>query len=140
MLKHMKAHKHLKPGENGTLRLVERFGDTLLCVRYRYDVIRDMRIKTAEIIVDEKPGKGVPRIRETGTGSLHNESTARSSEGGRRKVGPGAKALAGAMGFDTGGQGVGGKGCAGMKRRIIGSSLYKEYRKFLIQGIISSYR
>jgi len=27
MLKHMKAHKHLKPGENGTLRLVERFGD-----------------------------------------------------------------------------------------------------------------
>jgi len=24
-----------------------------------------MRIKTAEIIVDEKPGKGVPRIRET---------------------------------------------------------------------------
>jgi hypothetical protein len=65
MLKHMKAHKHLKPGENGTLRLVERFGDTLLCVRYRYDAIRDMRIKTAEIIVDEKPGKGAPRIRET---------------------------------------------------------------------------
>lgn len=65
MLKHMKAHKHLKPGENGTLRLVERFGDTLLCVRYRYDAIRDIRIKTAEIIVDEKPGKGVPRIRET---------------------------------------------------------------------------
>jgi hypothetical protein len=67
MLKDMKAHKHLKPGENGTLRLVERFGDTLLCVRYRYDAIRDMRIKTAEIIVDEKPGKGVPRIRETDT-------------------------------------------------------------------------
>ena len=56
MLKHMKAHKHLKPGENGTLRLVERFGDNLLCVRYRYDAIRDMRIKTAEIIVDERPG------------------------------------------------------------------------------------
>jgi hypothetical protein len=67
MLKHMKTHKHLKPGENGTLRLVERFGDTLLCVRYRYDAIRDVRIKTAEIIVDERPGKGVPRIRETDT-------------------------------------------------------------------------
>jgi hypothetical protein len=67
MLKHMKAHKHLKPGENGTLGLVERFGNTLLCVRYRYDAIRDIRIKTAEIIVDEKPGKGVPRIRETDT-------------------------------------------------------------------------
>jgi hypothetical protein len=67
MLKHMKAHKHLKPGENGTLRLVERFGDALLCVRYRYDAVRDIRIKTAEIIVDERPGKGVPRIRETDT-------------------------------------------------------------------------
>lgn len=64
MLKHMKTHKHLKPGENGTLRLLERFGDNLLCVRYRYDAIRDVRIETAEIIVDEKPGKGVPRIRE----------------------------------------------------------------------------
>ena len=48
MLKHMKAHKHLKPGENGTLRLVERFGDALLCVRYRYDAIRDIRIKTTD--------------------------------------------------------------------------------------------
>jgi len=67
LLKHMKAHKHLKPGENGTVRLVERFGDSLLCVRYRYDAIRDMRIKTAEIIVEERPGKGVPRIRETDT-------------------------------------------------------------------------
>jgi hypothetical protein len=65
MLKHMKAHKHLKPGENGTLGLVERFGDALLCVRYRYDEIRDMRIKTVEIIVEEKPGRGKPRIRET---------------------------------------------------------------------------
>jgi hypothetical protein len=67
MLKHMKAHKHLKPGEKGTRRLVDRFGDNLLCVRYRYDDIRDMRIKTAEIIVDEKPGKGIPRIQETVT-------------------------------------------------------------------------
>jgi hypothetical protein len=65
MLKQMKVHKHLKPGENGTRRLVERFGDTLLCVRYRYDAIRDVRIKTAEIIVDERPGRGGPRIQGT---------------------------------------------------------------------------
>lgn len=44
MLKHMKAHSHLKPGQNGTKRLVERFGDALVCVRYRYDEVRDMRI------------------------------------------------------------------------------------------------
>lgn len=55
-------------------------------------------------------------------------------------MGPGAKALACAMGVDTGGQGVGGKGCAGMRKRILGSSQYKEYRKFLILGIVSSYR
>lgn len=71
MLKDMKTHKHLKPGESGTVRLVERFGDALLCVRYRYDAIRDMRIKTAEIIVDERPGRGVPRIRESDMVYLH---------------------------------------------------------------------
>jgi hypothetical protein len=35
MLKDMKTHKHLKPGQMGTKRLVEQFGDALLCVRYR---------------------------------------------------------------------------------------------------------
>ncbi len=65
MLKNMKVHKHLKPGQNGTHHLVSKFGNALLCVRYRYDSIRNMRVKTAEIIVDEKAGTGVPRIRET---------------------------------------------------------------------------
>ncbi len=65
MLKHMKAHNHLKPRQNGTRRLVERFGDSLLCVRYRYDEIREVRIKTVEIIVDERPGRAEPRLRET---------------------------------------------------------------------------
>jgi len=65
MLKQMKVHKHLKPGQNGTHRLVARYGSALLCVRYRYDAIRDMRIKTAEIIVDEKPGRAAPRLRDS---------------------------------------------------------------------------
>jgi hypothetical protein len=55
MLKDMKAHTHLKPGQKGTRRLVEQFGDKLLCVRYRYDEIRQVRMKTVEIIVDERP-------------------------------------------------------------------------------------
>jgi len=55
MLKDMKAHTHLKPGQKGTKRLVEQFGDKLLCVRYRYDEIRQVRMKTVEIIVDEWP-------------------------------------------------------------------------------------
>lgn len=55
MLKDMKAHSHLKPGQKGTRRLVEQFGERLLCVRYRYDEIRQVRMKTAEIIIDERP-------------------------------------------------------------------------------------
>ena len=57
MLKHMKSYAHIKPGRNGTKRLLEKYGDALLCVRYRYDEIRGVRIKTAEIIVEEKGGK-----------------------------------------------------------------------------------
>lgn len=64
MLKDMKTHSHLKPGQKGTRRLLEKYGDALLCVRYRYDVIRGVRLKTVEIIVDEKPGKPSVRYRD----------------------------------------------------------------------------
>ena len=33
----MEARLKLKPGQNGTKRLVEKYGDALVCVRYRYD-------------------------------------------------------------------------------------------------------
>ena len=55
MLKDMKANTHLKPGQKGTKRLLEQYGDKLLCVRYRYDEKRQVMIKTAEIIVSESP-------------------------------------------------------------------------------------
>ncbi|NVN99892.1 MAG: hypothetical protein HXX17_11250 [Geobacteraceae bacterium] len=55
MLKDMKAYAHLKPGQKGTVRLKEKYGDALLCVRYRFDEIRQVKVKTVEIIVDEKP-------------------------------------------------------------------------------------
>ncbi len=64
MLKDMKAHTHLKPGQKGTRRLVEQFGDKLLCVRYRYDEIRQVGMKTVEIIVDERPCKPPVRYRD----------------------------------------------------------------------------
>ena len=51
MLKDMKTPTHLKPGQKGTRRLVEKYGDALLCVRYRYDEKRGIRLKTVEIIV-----------------------------------------------------------------------------------------
>ncbi|WP_243375371.1 hypothetical protein [Geotalea sp. SG265] len=60
MLKDMKTQKHLKPGQQGTKRLVEQFGDALVCVRYRYDAIHGVRLKTVEIIVEEKPCTTAP--------------------------------------------------------------------------------
>jgi hypothetical protein len=58
-----------RPGQRGTLKLVERFGDRLICVRYRdrqgwreveqcrsncrYDAKAQKRYKTAEIVIEE---------------------------------------------------------------------------------------
>lgn len=55
MFKEMKAYAHLKPGQNGTKRLAERYGKALLCVQYRYDSARGGKLKTVEIVVEERP-------------------------------------------------------------------------------------
>lgn len=44
----------LKPGQKGTKALVEKYGDALVCVRYRYDETSRTRIKTVELIVEKK--------------------------------------------------------------------------------------
>ncbi len=44
----------LKPGQKGTKALVEKYGDDLVCVRYRYDDASHTRIKTVELIVEKK--------------------------------------------------------------------------------------
>jgi hypothetical protein len=44
----------LKPGQKGTKALVEKYGDDLVCVRYRYDEASRTRIKTVELIVEKK--------------------------------------------------------------------------------------
>jgi hypothetical protein len=64
LLKEMKSYCHLKPGQNGTKRLVEEYGETLLCVRYRYDAVRRIRVKTVELIVDERPWQQPFRFRD----------------------------------------------------------------------------
>ncbi len=65
MLKDMKAYGHLKPGQKGTHRLVERFGDSLFCVRYRYDERTGDNLTTAEIIVGRRPVDRRLRYRDT---------------------------------------------------------------------------
>jgi len=56
----MKSRLNLK----GTKQLVEKYGKSLLYVRYRYDENRGVRLKTVEIVVEEKPWKPSLRLRE----------------------------------------------------------------------------
>ena len=42
-----------KSGERGTQRLIAEYGERLVCVRYRYDLARNKRYKTVELIVAE---------------------------------------------------------------------------------------
>jgi len=44
----------LKAGQKGTKALVAKYGDDLVCVRYRYDDATNTRIKTVELIVEKK--------------------------------------------------------------------------------------
>lgn len=49
----MKTRARLKPGQNGTKKFVEKYGDALVCIRYRYDSEKRKQYKTVEIIVSE---------------------------------------------------------------------------------------
>jgi hypothetical protein len=56
----MRARSKLKPGQPGTRKLVEQYGDRLVCVRYRYDALKRRRYTTAELIVDESDWDPMP--------------------------------------------------------------------------------
>ncbi|MGH9891591.1 MAG: hypothetical protein ACREA0_06340, partial [bacterium] len=60
----MEVRLKLKPGQNGTRKLLEQYGDRLVCVRYRYDRTHRRRYKTVELIVDEGPWTPRPRRNE----------------------------------------------------------------------------
>ena len=49
----MKTRLILKPGQPGTKRLVEKYGDSLVCVRFRYDADSRQRLKTVELLVEK---------------------------------------------------------------------------------------
>lgn len=52
----MEVKATLKPGINGTKKHLQKYGDQLVCVRYRYryDKNRHKRQTTVELIVDEQ--------------------------------------------------------------------------------------
>lgn len=51
----MKTRLTLKPGQNGTKKLVAKYGRKLVAVRYRYDPTYRTRCKTVELIEEELP-------------------------------------------------------------------------------------
>lgn len=63
----MKTRVNLKPGQKGTKRLVEQYGDALICVRYRYDAKAHKQYKTVEIIVSESEWTPPPAKYPDGT-------------------------------------------------------------------------
>lgn len=51
----MKTRLTLRPGQNGTKKLVAKYGRKLVAVRYRYDPAYKIRLKTVELIEEELP-------------------------------------------------------------------------------------
>ncbi len=51
----MEIRKTLQPGDMGTKRLLKKYGEQLVCVRYRIDKLSQKRFTTVELIIDEKP-------------------------------------------------------------------------------------
>ncbi|MEO6725462.1 MAG: hypothetical protein ABIP14_09175 [Blastocatellia bacterium] len=57
----MRARKKLKPGQDGTKGLLDKYGEQLICVRYRYDEVHQLRHKTVELIVETAPWTPKPK-------------------------------------------------------------------------------
>ena len=48
----MRTRLILKPGQPGAKRLTEKYGDSLLCVRFKYDEAARQRLTTVELVVE----------------------------------------------------------------------------------------
>jgi hypothetical protein len=62
----MKTRLTLRPGQNGTKKLVAKYGRKLIAVRYRYDTTYRTRLKTVELVEEELPWDPVLRGRKLG--------------------------------------------------------------------------
>lgn len=67
----LRTLNHFNPGQKGTKRLLEEYGDKLLCVRYRYDETRGMKLKTVELVIEEKPWQPPFRFRDSDIVPIH---------------------------------------------------------------------
>jgi hypothetical protein len=57
----METRLTLRPGQDGTKKLVQRFGKRLVAVRYLYDADASRRYKTVELIVESQAWSPRPR-------------------------------------------------------------------------------
>ncbi len=53
----MRTKRKLQPGDPGTKKLLAKYGERLVCVRYRYDRAKSKKIKTVELIEEESVWK-----------------------------------------------------------------------------------
>ncbi len=51
----MQTKLTLTPGQKGTKKLLQQYGDQLVCIRYRYNSELKKRFKTVELIIEEAP-------------------------------------------------------------------------------------
>lgn len=86
----------LKPGQKGTKALVEKNGDNLVCVRYRYDETSRTRLKTVELIVEKKE-LPTPKLQRTADETLVPVLIAY----GQRELGNMVKAMGGKWDADV---------------------------------------
>lgn len=63
--KEMPAYFHLKPGSKGTKQYVEKYGEALVGVRYRYDKARGLLLKTVELVIAEDSPRDPSRGRRS---------------------------------------------------------------------------
>jgi len=48
-------NRKLKPGQKGTKKLFEKYGDKLINVRYVYDSEKHIMMKTVELLIEKRP-------------------------------------------------------------------------------------
>ena len=60
----LRVVKTLRPLQSGTLKLVQRYGEALICVRYRESHDRTTRYTTIELVVETGPAKSRGRDSE----------------------------------------------------------------------------
>lgn len=56
----MRTQVTRRPGMKGTKKLVEQYGEQLVCLRYHYDKTRQRRLKTVELIIEDGPWRPSP--------------------------------------------------------------------------------